>query len=204
MKQAITSSAAGTSTKTFWATVRRSLGSAGEAYSWAQPLPTEDIPGGSSDRAARPEQSGAELPQRGRPLGAADELLQVTLDGFLVSDNVTVPTKPRRRYPVRVLRSQPIPDGIFACRKFLAHARREVHRARVERARHSGCLGSLLPRVGHSGCLDRFFSRGGTLAALIASPHVRGILAALIASPHAWGILAALIASHAWGTLATF
>ena len=63
-----------------------------EAYSWAQPLPTEDIPDGF--RLIAPLDPNNPVPSCRNADAPWDPQtnFQVTLDGFLVSDNVTVLT----------------------------------------------------------------------------------------------------------------
>lgn len=68
------------------------FGVSGEAYSWAQPLPTEDIPDGF--RLIAPLDPNNPVPSCRNADAPWDPQtnFQVTLDGFLVSDNVTVLT----------------------------------------------------------------------------------------------------------------
>ena len=88
------------------------FGVSGEAYSWAQPLPTEDIPDGF--RLIAPLDPNNPVPSCRNADAPWDPQtnFQVTLDGFLVFGQCYRTDKPRRRYPVRVLRSQPGADGI--------------------------------------------------------------------------------------------
>ena len=68
------------------------FGISGEDYSWAQPLPVEDIPEGF--RLAAPYDETNPVPScrnADRPWDPATNY-QITIDGFIVSDNVEVVT----------------------------------------------------------------------------------------------------------------